>query len=240
MYQVKRSKHLAGTAGCEGMDINVGLSPRTEPVSLSRWRSAVYRDWTFAGILAACLLAFAPPGVASPDLWGTGAAWPSDDPGFEGYWRYCYEIQWSGLPHAVSHIEILLCRPGDCDCGCHPEFFAFADTVGHGPGDSEQEHLTVHYYGGLETSGDPSTGLGGMLLKFEPYEGLAEPDLEGSANLCFYSVTAPIHGAFPDQISIKFGGDSALGCFEGPLPACRQGYSPTDARTWGYVKSVFR
>ena len=81
------------------------------------------------------------------------------------------------MPHAVSHMEILLCPPGDCGCGCEPEFFAFADTVGWG--EAEDIDNVAHYYGGLEDSGDPSTGLEGMLLKFEPYTDSPEPGLEG-------------------------------------------------------------
>ena len=198
----------------------------------------MYRDWTYVVILTACLLVIAGPGSASPEIWATGSARPSDDPGFEAYWEYCFEIHWTGLPHAVSHIEILLCPPEECGCGCQPEFFAFADTAGRGGAD--EEHLTAHYYGALESSGDPSTGLEGMLLKFEPYEDGGEPGMEGSAILCFYCVAAPVFGTYPDQIGIKFGGECALGDLDGPLPGCRQGFSRTDFKTWGYVKTIYR
>ena len=198
----------------------------------------MYRGWTCVGVVAACLLVFTGPGSASPETWATGTAWPSDDPGFEGYWEYCYEIHWTGLPHAVSHIGILVCPPGECGCGCEPEFFAFADTVGWGK--PEDDNSVTHYYGGLKDSGDPSTGLEGMLIKFEPYADFSESRLEGSAILCFYCVAAPVAGNYPDQISIKFGGEHAMGDLDGPLPGCRQGFSRTDIKTWGYVKTVYR
>ena len=198
----------------------------------------MYRYWTCMGFLAACLLVAAGPGSASPEIWAEGSVLPSDDPGFEGYWKYCYEIHWTGLPHAVSHIEILLCSPDECGCGCEPEFFAFADTAGHGT--AGEEHSAVDYFGGFEGSGDPSTGLEGMLLKFEPYEGIYEPGMDGSAILCFYSVAAPILGIYPDRISIKFGGEYALGWLDGPFPGCRHGFSPTAEKTWGYVKGLYR
>lgn len=198
----------------------------------------MYRYWTYTSVVAACLLVFAGPGAATPEIWGTGTAWLSDDPGFGGYWKYCYEIHWSGLPCAVSHIEILLC-PGDCACACDAESFAFADTAGIGPG-SVEEYLTVHYYGDLDISGDPSTGIEGMLLKFEPYEGICEPGREGSATLCFYSVAAPAFGAYPDHLSMKFGGEYALGRLDGAFPGCYQGFSPTEEKTWGYVKGLYR
>ena len=198
----------------------------------------MYRYWTYVGVLAACLLVAAGPGFASPEIWAEGTVSASNDPGFEGYWKYCYEVHWTGLPHAVSHIEIVLCPPGDCGCDCEPEFFAFADTVGSGEG--EEEYQAVHYYGGLEDSGDPSTGLEGMLLKFEPYEGIYEPGLEGSAILCFYSVAAPVFDIYPDRIGTKFGGEYLLGWLDGPLPGCRHGFSPTEQNTWGYVKGLYR
>ena len=198
----------------------------------------MYRYWAYVSTLTACLLIGAGSGSASPEIWATGTASPSADPGFEGYWEYCYEVHWTGLPYGVSHIEILMCTPGDCICDCEPEFFAFADTVGIG-GSSEEESA-VHYYGGLEDSGDPSTGLEGMLLKFEPYEGIYEPGLEGSATLCFYSVAAPVLGIYPDRISIKFAGEYALGWLDGPFPGCRQGFSQAEEKTWGYVKRLYR
>jgi hypothetical protein len=222
------------------MDIEIGSGPRTATVNPAGWRSILHRDWIFAGIMAASLLATATTGGASPDVWATGAASLSDDPAFEGYWKYCYQIYWSGLPHAVSHIEITLCGPADCGCECSAEQFAFADTAGHAQRDPEEEHAQVHYYGGFEISGDPSTGLAGMLLKFEPYEGSLEPELEGSARLCFYSIAAPVPGFFPDHISIKFGDEFALGYLDGPLPACHQGYSPTSNQAWGYLKAIYR
>lgn len=198
----------------------------------------MYRYWMNVGVLAACLLLAAGPVSASPEIWAVGTVLPSDDPGFKGYWEYCYEIHWTGLPHDVSHIEIVLCPPGDCGCDCEPELFAFADTVGSGDGGGASP--TVHYYGGLETSGDPSTGLEGVLLKFEPYEGIYEPGLEGSAILCFYSVAAPVFGIYPDRISIKFGLENALGWLEGPIPGCNHGFSPTEQKSWGYVKGLYR
>jgi hypothetical protein len=98
----------------------------------------------------------------------------------------------------------------------------------------------VYYYCIFEPFGDPSTGMDFMLLKFEPYEGDSEPDVEGSAHLCFYSIGAPIWGSFPDCIGIKFAGESVLGELDGALPGCHSGCSPTDAATWGNIKALYR
>ena len=200
----------------------------------------MHRYWTFKIILTACVLALASRATASPDVWATGTAWRSDDPGFEGYWKYCYEVHWTGLPHGVSHIEIFLCRPIESECGCYPDFFAFADTVGQGYQDCGEGCPTVHYYAGFEVSGDPSTGLDGLLVKFEPYEGLPEASAEGSASLCFYSIAAPFYGTHLDQVSVKFADGFALGPLDGPLPVCSQGYSPAGVSTWGCVKAKYR
>jgi hypothetical protein len=78
------------------------------------------------------------------------------------------------------------------------------------------------------------------LVKFEPYENHCEPDVEGWAYLCFYSVAEPIQIDHCDCVGIKFAGDFAIGSLTGVLPGCDTAYSPTDAAAWGNIKALYR
>lgn len=177
--------------------------------------------------------------TATPDLSATGSAWLAEEPGYEGYWKYCYEVTWGSLPHGVSHLDILLCMLEDCPCVCTPGYFAFEDTVGSGPGIFLEEPCTVCYYGFFECGGDPSIPIDCPLVKFEPYEGECEPDVEGTAYLCFYSVAAPVYDTWENYVAIKFAGESEYGTLEGPLPGCEYGPSKTDESTWGKIKTLY-
>jgi hypothetical protein len=180
------------------------------------------------------------PAAGSPDVWAIGSAEWSADPGYENHWKYCYEIYWAGLPHGVSHVDVLLCLIEDCECLCESDYFVFAETVGSGPGTSNGEPCTVYYYGYFECFGDPSIEIFVPVIKFEPYEGDCEPGIDGWAYLCFYSVGAPMWGTFPNYIAIKFGTEFALGDLEGALPGCNTAWSSTESSTWGRVKALYR
>jgi len=189
-------------------------------------------------VLVICLLLVGVSASANPDCWATGSAWMSTDPGYEGYWKYCYEFSWSGLPHGLSHVDVFLMLD-DCSCVCAPGYFAFADTVGSGPGDNGGP-CTVYYHGFFECYGDPIMGVDTPLIKFEYYENDCEPETDGWAYLCFYSVAAPIPaGTYDDAVGIKFGTDTDMGRLDGVLPSC-DAASGTDATSWGNVKALYR
>ncbi len=189
---------------------------------------------------AASLALFATTLPATPDVWGTGYAWQCNQPGYEGYWEYCYEVYWSGLPHGVSHVDVLLCLLADCECLCEPGYFAFADTVGSGPGTPNGSPCTVYYYAEFECRGDPSIDLWCPLIKFEPYENHCEPDKDGWMTACFLSVAAPIPVPEGRWIAIKFGTSHAFGILTGVLPGCNSAYSETDQSSWGHIKALYR
>jgi hypothetical protein len=196
-------------------------------------RKSVLVVWGFAMLAASVAL-------GSPDLAATGTAYMATEPGYEGLWVYCYEVTWSNLPHGVSHLDFLLTMLEDCPCVCVNGYFAFEDTVGYGPGIDGECPCTVYYYGFFECNGDPSIPIYGPLIKFEPFEDGCEPDVEGTAQLCFYSVAAPVYGNWPDYIAIKFAGESETGDLNGPLPGCENGVSGIEASTWGNVKALYR
>jgi hypothetical protein len=103
------------------------------------------------------------PLSAQEHIWGTSSAALSNDPGFEGYWKYCFEISWDVTGYdgyGVSHIDILLGLEL-CPCVCFDGYFAFADTVGSGPGTTNGSGCTVYWYGYFECEGDPTVPDGG-------------------------------------------------------------------------------
>ncbi len=194
---------------------------------------------TAACMVLACVILMSLSAGAEPDCCAAGSAWLSTDPGYEGYWKYCYEITWSGLPHGVSHLDFFL-KLDDCACVCTPGYFAFDDTVGAGPG-GNGDPCTVNYYAEFSCDGDPSVDVYTPLIKFEPFEGDCEPDHDGVAYLCFYSVAAPIPaGIYPDVIGIKFGPYSDTGHLDGVMPSCDTDASATENTSWGKVKALYR
>ena len=194
---------------------------------------------TIAWALVACVLLISVPAGANPDCSATGTAELTSDPGYLGYWKYCYEFTWSGLPHGASHLDVFIMLQ-DCACLCAPGYFAFADTVGSGPGENG-EPCTVYYYASFLCEGDPTMGNGLPTIKFEYYENGCEPGKDGTAFLCFYSVAAPMQeGTFEDAIGMKFGTDTDTGCLVGVMPSCDTNASATENSSWGSVKALYR
>ncbi|MFZ1947040.1 MAG: hypothetical protein WAW06_05800 [bacterium] len=188
-------------------------------------------------VTAWCGSAFATQDV----IWGTGSAWYSTDPGFEGYWKYCLTLHWDvtrfdGKPHAMSHVSVLLGLE-NCPGVCSPGYFASPDTAGTGTGTNG---CTVHYYMEFDCRGDPTLGISVPTIKFEPYYDNCEPDIAGTAYLCFYSVASPRPiGAYDATLGIKFGQNIALGTLEGVLPRCAP-TTPVAPTTWGAIKAMLR
>ena len=190
-------------------------------------------------ILLAALALAAAPAAHAQIIWGTSTAALSTDPGFEGYWKYCFDIHWDTNPlsgHALSHADVFLSLE-ECADACSPGRFAFADTAGSGDGDGG---CTVYYTGAFLCEGDPHfPQFPFPTVKFEYYEGDCEPGSINSAHVCFYSHFIPSPPAvYPDALGIKFGLDTATGPLEGVLPICA--VSPVQEATWGTLKSLYR
>jgi hypothetical protein len=187
--------------------------------------------------VSACVLLISVPAGADPDCWATGNAEMTSDPGYLGYWKYCYEINWSGLSHGASHLDVFILLE-DCACLCTPGYFAFADTVGTGPGEGG---CTVCYHASFLCEGDPTMANGLPTIKFEYFENGCEPAHDGLAYVCFYSVAAPIpEGTYEDAIGIKCGTECYTGCLTGVMPSCDTNASATENSTWGGVKALYR
>lgn len=187
-----------------------------------------------------------PAAAQGPHIWGTSAAEVSTDPGFEGLWKYCLDIEWDASDmgdQGMSHISLFLGFGLDCPCACDEGIFAAADTAGSGPGIDPitGEPCTVYYHTSFLCEGDPNfPSYPYPTIKAEYHEGSCEPDLTGTANICFYSSFGPTD---PDTtvgaLGIKAGTQTELGDLVGVLPLCECG-SPVENSTWGTVKSLYR
>ena len=170
-------------------------------------------------------------------IWGTSSATYPNDPGFEGMWKYCLEIEWDTTGHGLSHT-VLFIGLEICPLYCDEGFFAFPDPAGSGPGEGG---CTVTYHGSFLCDGDPTMpGDQGPTIKFEYDEETGcEPAATGNATLCFYSSGFPTEpDVFVDYLGIKYGTDIGTGDLEGVLPSCV--ISPVEAASWGSVKALYR
>jgi hypothetical protein len=180
-------------------------------------------------------------GYAQTDyIGGNATATRMTDPGYEGYWQYCIAISWntSQYPDGArgqSHVSIVLGLE-DCLGLCGESCFILPDTVGVSDG---LNGCKVYYYAELDFSGDPTVPVATSTLKFEPYPADCEPDVSGTASVCFYSAFPPrIADSNPGSLWIKFGQFTEEGSIVGQLPSCRT--AATEETTWGGVKRLFR
>jgi hypothetical protein len=195
-------------------------------------------------ILAAMLLIVVLTGLtayAQTDyIGGNATATRMTEPGLEGYWQYCITINWSTSEypdgaHGQSHVTMVLGLE-DCLALCGESCFMFPDTVGVSDGEGDCD---VYYYAELDFSGDPTIPPMTSTLKFEPYPAECEPDVSGTASVCFYSVFPPrIVDSNPGALWIKFGLFTEEGFITGQLPSCRT--AATEESTWGGIKSLYK
>lgn len=171
---------------------------------------------------------------------GSATAIRITEPGLEGYWRYCITIDWnvSEYPEAArgqSHVTMVL-GLDECLGYCGEACFVFPDTVGMSDGIGGCE---VHYYAELDIEGDPTIPPATVTLKFEPYPAECEPDVAGTASVCFYSLFPPrTVDSDPGSLWIKFGQFVEEGFITGRLPSCST--AGVETSTWGSIKRLFR
>jgi hypothetical protein len=174
-------------------------------------------------------------------VWGEASATEAGEPGYSGYWHYCISIGWDVSEyaegaHANSHVSMVL-ELEDCLDECGDACFIFPDTVGMGDG---ADGCTVYFYAEIDIKGDPTVPADTPTLKFEPYYDTCEPDIIGTASVCFYSLIPPEAGVTEDwPIWIKFGPYTEKGFIAGTLPSC-SGTAATASSTWGSIKRLFR
>jgi hypothetical protein len=170
---------------------------------------------------------------------GTITASLSSDPGFIGQYKYCVDASWDLVQHELSHLDVFLQLP-DCPCICHPSFIGFTQPAGQS---TETGDVCVQpYTGSYLCKGDPSlpAGFNGPAVKFQPDASLCDPGINGSGTFCFYSPMPPAPPSdHANAIAIKHGQDVCYASLTGSLPSCDCAL-PTQALTWGSVKSMYR
>jgi hypothetical protein len=189
-------------------------------------------------VLLLCLAVSAP--ALADAVWGNGLAYVATEPGFEGYWEYCYHFYWDTTDYGgqgMSHTTIYLAL-AECVCACDPGYFGFHEVVGVGLGEGGCE---VDFYAEFDCYGDPHFPEEGPTIKFEPFEDVCEPGATGWVHVCYFSLFPPTeYGIFEDHLGIKFGQNVETGDLEGVLPFCDCDQSPTSSTGWGVIKSLYR
>jgi hypothetical protein len=186
------------------------------------------------------ILAAVAANAQSDYIGGSASATRITEPGFEGYWKYCINISWNtsqywGGAYGQSHLSIVLGLE-ECLGFCGESCFTLPDTVGVSDG---VEGCNVYYYGELDLQGDPTIPSATVALKFEPYPSECEPDVSGTASVCFYSIFPPrIADSDPGSLWIKFGQFVEEGFITGSLPSCRT--AATEESSWSSIKRLFR
>jgi hypothetical protein len=200
---------------------------------------------------------------------GTVTATLSNDPGFEGLWKYCITFDYDdddGFDDSRG-FEIFLPFDENCPCICTPDLIRFPDIAGHAPGndwyddDDDGQCTFIGYYNCLGDTTAPS-GTSGPSISFglppsgngyDDDDSECDTDDSGTAEFCFYSALPPgPSGSYP----IGSGDDSDDDDGDGDSDEDSEddgqctGYItgqlpscdcsvPTRSTTWGNVKSRF-
>lgn len=192
---------------------------------------------TFVAI-AACLV-FSQVAVADA-VWGTGLAYEAVEPGYEGYWEYCFHIYWDTTEYGgqgLSHTTIYLAL-AECLCACDEGYFGWRVPAGVGWGEGDCE---VDFTAAFDCDGDPHFPLDGPTIKFEPVEDVCQPGWTGWVHVCYYSLFPPsAPQIFEDHLGIKFGENVETGDLDGVLPSCECAETPAERGSWGTLKSLYR
>ena len=191
-------------------------------------------------ILALMVMTSAQVALAQCNIDGTITASANDD-AMGPAWVYTLDLTWdTGTQYALSHMNLLMdVQGGSCSCDDFMAAISWDEIIGTSASDT----CSIDYNGFLECSGDPSVpGVDGILLKFEPIEGLGcEPGTTGTATFTFYSnlSPAPIDA---DVLSLvdKFALNSCFGSLTGDFPAMTCDPVATETMDWGSAKSMFR
>ena len=190
---------------------------------------------TFALLTLAASAALAAPAACSIEGQITaGPAGLSDPAPFV----YTLTVTWdTGNRYALSHFEVFL---DESNCAC--EDLSLALIIPDPAGESSSpESGPVSYASWVECNGEPSLGLDGQFLKFEPLPGeMDEPGTTGTGTFSFYSHYPPAPVAPLNLfLSDKNGQYSCQGTLTGVFPALPCDPTGTTPLTWGSLKSQY-
>ncbi len=195
--------------------------------------------------LALCLVTVVPMSASATTCQINGAitAELTNDPGFEGLYKYTVTFTWD-TDQGLSHTSIFLAL-ANCECVCEPNLFSFGSPAGSSLGELPNgEECTALYEGSYVCMGDPTIpeAMNSPAIKFDAIgdpEG-CEPGKTGVGIACFYSPLppGPINSA-PNAIGVKAAGQTCLGPVDGFLPMCDCSVQ-IETSTWGEVKGSYR
>ena len=194
-------------------------------------------------LIAGCL-AVARPASAVDDcanLAMTVTAQVSNDPGFEGLYRYHLTGTWDVGRFGLSHIDFFL-QLENLACICDPRVVSFPAAAGTSTGASAGGACVVQYTGKYNCKGDPSVPdeLRAPTIKFDAVDAGCETTPRGTGSWTFYSPFPPApYSVYPGGAVIKHGLLVCSGSLAGQMPMgdCS---TPARAASWGSVKAIYR
>lgn len=201
------------------------------------------RTWLRLLMVAGCLVV-ARPALAVDDcasLSVTVTTQLSNDPGFEGLYKYTVTGSWDVSQFGLSHIDFFL-QLKDLECICDSRIVQFASPAGTSDGVGEGGACKVTYQGEYNCMGDPNVPaeLNAPTIKFDAVGADCAPGVTGTGTWVFYSPFPPApYSVDPGGAAIKHGQLVCLGQLAGTMP---QGDCATPAQTtsWGAMKAIYR
>lgn len=168
------------------------------------------------------------------------AEWAGADPAAPAAWKYTLTVTWdTDSPYGVSHVDLLPGAKGRCTCDDLEAGILWVDPVGESDGDPAP--CTVGFNMFLECDGDPSLGIDEPLFKFEYIEDTGcEPSNTGMMTAVFYSPFPPAMIEEPNLALVdKHAQLDCWGQLSGVFPALPCDPLPSDAASWGAIKSLY-
>lgn len=179
------------------------------------------RVTAFVVACAIFAVALAPPLARASTIEASSTVSLSQDPGFEGLYKYTLTVTWALDRHDPSHLDLFL-DLATFEGSCHSQAVRFPAPAGTSSGvDPLGQPCLLDYRGYFLCKTDPSipyTALGAT-VKWEPVEDGCSTDETGSGRFVFYSPVAPaLAGSHPNAVAIKHGQDVDFGDLVGSLP----------------------
>ena len=201
------------------------------------------RKWIRMFMVLGCLVA-AHPALAveqCASLSVTVTAQLSNDPGFEGLYKYTATGSWDVTQFGLSHIDFFL-QLKELECICDPRVVKFPDPAGTSNGQGNNGPCTVQYEGVYNCMGDPTVPaeLQAPTIKFNTDSNNCEAGTTGSGTWVFYSPFPPAPFSIdPEGAAIKHGQQVCVGQLAGTMPMgdCS---TPAQATSWGHMKAIYR
>lgn len=203
--------------------------------------NSLIRKTSLVAVVLAAMSLSTTAATAQCSIDGVITAAPNTTDPALGVWEYTLTIVWNNDgSHGLSHFNLFMDEV-DANCSCSELSDALHLVTPAGTSDGEPSACTVTYDSFFECSGDPSIGLVGTILKFEPVEDGCEPGPVGSGTFVFYSNYPPAPVSLPGlYMSDKFSTYSCQGTLTGVFPGLPCDPVGNAADTWGGVKQTYR